>query len=132
MQINKPTRRNTKMTITKTRRALTALVAALSVAGAATATAGAAAAHSPTPDKLTIHYSGDGFYGQIKSAKATCLTNRTVAVHKASGRVVYTDTTETDGSWDTGNSGPVHGKFYATVNAKGGCLPLVSKTILTG
>jgi hypothetical protein len=118
------------MTITKTRRALTALVAALSVAGAATA--GVATANTPSPDKLTIHYSGDGFYGQIKSAKPSCLANRTVAVHKATGKVLYTDTTGTDGSWDTGNSGPVHGKFYATVNAKGGCLPLVSKTILTG
>ena len=117
------------MNITKTRRALTALVAALSVAGAATATAGAAAPQSPAQDKLTIHYSGDGFYGQIKSSKASCLANRTVSVHKGSGSVLYTDTTETDGSWDTGNSGPTHGKFYATVNAKGGCLPLVSKTI---
>jgi hypothetical protein len=115
------------MTITKTRRALTALVAALSVAGAATATTGIAAAHGT--DKLTIHYNGDGFEGQIKSSKSTCLANRKVAVHKASGRVLYTDTTETDGSWDTGNSGPTHGRFYATVNAKGGCLPLVSQTI---
>jgi hypothetical protein len=52
-----------------------------------------------------------------------------VTVHKANGKELYTDTTETDGSWDTGNSGPVHGKFYATVNAKGACLPLVSQTI---
>ena len=118
------------MTITKTRRALTAFVAALSVAGAGFATTGVAAAHST--DKLTIHYNGDGFEGQIKSQKRNCLANRTVSVHKGSGRVLYTDTTETDGSWDTGNSGPTHGRFYATVNAKGGCLPLVSKTIIAG
>jgi hypothetical protein len=115
------------MKITKTRRALTALVAALSVVGAAT---GVASANSPSShDKLTIHYSGDGFYGKIKSNRASCLRNRTVTVHKANGKELYTDTTETDGSWDTGNSGPVHGKFYATVNAKGACLPLVSQTI---
>ena len=119
------------MQITKTRRALTALVAALSVAGAATASTAAVAA-AQTPDKLTIHYNGDGFDGKIKSSKASCLANRTVSVHKGSGRVLYTDTTETDGSWDTGNSGQAHGRFYATVNAKGGCLPLVSKTIQVG
>ena len=116
-----------QMTITKTRRALTALVAALSVAGAASASV--ATANTSSPDKVTIHYNGDGFEGQIKSHKASCLANRTVSVHKGSGRVLYTDTTETDGSWDTGNSGQARGKFYATVNAKGGCLPLVSKTI---
>jgi hypothetical protein len=114
------------MNMTKTRRALTALVAAVGIAGAATP--GLAAAHS-AQDKLTIHYNGDGFEGQIKSMKQSCLANRTVSVHKGSGRVLYTDTTDTDGSWDTGNSGPTHGRFYATVNAKGGCLPLVSKTI---
>ena len=116
------------MKITKTRRALTALVAALSVAVGAT---GVAAAQSPAHDKLTIHYSGDGFSGQIKSKKASCLRNRTVTVHRGNGRELYTDTTEQDGSWDTGNSGQAHGKFYATVNAKGACLPLVSKTIHT-
>ncbi len=114
------------MNITKTRRALVALLAALSVAGAATSVA---SANSPSHDKLTIHYSGDGFYGKIKSGKASCLANRTVTVHKSSGKVLYSDTTESDGSWDTGNSGQVRGKFYATVNAKGACLPLVSKTI---
>jgi hypothetical protein len=114
------------MTITKTRRALTALVAALAVTGAATASVASA---SPAQDKLTIHYNGDGFEGKIKSGKASCLANRTVQVHKGSGRVLYSDTTETDGSWDTGNSGQTDGRFYATVNAKGGCLALVSKTI---
>src|SRR6266516_1684598 len=119
-QINRPPRR-TKMTITKTRRTLTALVAALSVAVGAT---GAAAAHSPSPSKLTIHYSGDGFFGKIKSSRASCLRNRTVTVHRANGKELYSDTTETDGSWDTGNSGQVSGRFYATVDARGAWLPL--------
>jgi ABC-type sugar transport system substrate-binding protein len=113
------------MTTTKTRRTLAAAVAALSLAGAASA--GAAEAHAP--QQLTIHYSGDGFFGKVKGAKASCLANRTVTVHKASGKELYSDTTETDGRWDTGNSGPVHGRFYATVDARGACLPLVSKTI---
>jgi hypothetical protein len=111
--------------LTKTRNVLIASVAALSLAAGATG----ASAHSTSQDKLTIHYNGDGFQGAIKSSKAKCLSNRTVSVHKGSGRVLYTDTTDSDGSWDTGNSGQAHGKFYATVNAKGACLPLVSKTI---
>ncbi len=114
--------------IKKARNILVASVAALSLAAGFT---GVAAAHSTSQDKLTIHYNGDGFEGAIKSSKAKCLSNRTVKVHNSKGRVLYTDTTENDGSWDTGNSGQAHGKFYATVNAKGACLPLVSKTIAT-
>jgi hypothetical protein len=114
------------MKIRKTRNALTALVAALSVAVGAT---GVATANSPAQPKLTIHYSGDGFLGKIKDSNANCLNNRKVTVHKANGHELYTDSTSSDGSWDTGTSGPAKGKFYATVNARGGCLPLVSKTI---
>ncbi len=110
---------------TKTRNVLVASVAALSLAVGAT---GVASAHS-SHDKLSIHYNGDGFDGAIKSSRARCLSNRTVQVHSSKGRVLYTDTTETDGSWSTGNSGRARGKFYATVNAKGACLPLVSPTI---
>jgi hypothetical protein len=113
------------MTIKKTRRTVTALVAALCVAVGAT---GVAEAHSSGQDKLTIHYSGDGFLGQIKSSKANCLSNQTVTVHGPHGQQLK-DTTEDDGSWDTGNSGQAHGKWYATANAKGNCLPLVSKTL---
>ena len=114
------------MTITKTRTTLVALVAALSVAVGAT---GAADAHSPSQSKLTIHYSGDGFYGKVKDSSAKCLKNRTVTVHKANGHELFSDTTGSDGSWDTGNSGQANGAFYATVNAKGACNPLVSQTI---
>ncbi len=113
------------MTVKKTRNALTALVAALCVAVGAT---GVASAHSPAQDKLTIHYTGDGFTGKIKSSKAKCLANRTVTVHGPHGQRLK-DTTEDDGAWDTGNSGQAHGKYFATVNAKGNCLPLVSKTL---
>ena len=48
---------------------------------------------------------------------------------KANGHELFSDTTETDGSWDTGNSGQAKGKFYATVDARGACIPLVSQTI---
>jgi hypothetical protein len=113
------------MNLTKTRRTVTAVIAALGVAVGAT---GVATASSPANDKLTIHYTGDGFTGKIKSSKANCLANRTVTVHGPHGQQLK-DTTEDDGSWDTGNSGQAHGKFFATVNAKGHCLPLVSKTL---
>jgi hypothetical protein len=111
--------------MTKARNTLIAAIAALSVAVGAT---GVASAQDSQP-KVSIHYTGDGFQGQIKNDKAKCLANREVKVHKASGKVLYTDTSESDGSWNTGNSGQVHGKFYATVDARGGCLPLVSKTL---
>ncbi len=116
------------MTINKTRRALTALVAAFSVAVGATGVAAASTPASPEQAKLTIHYSGDGFLGKIKSSKPNCLKNRTVTVHGPHGQRLE-DTTEDNGSWNTGNSGQAHGKFYATVDARGNCLPLVSKTL---
>jgi hypothetical protein len=116
------------MNIKKTRRALTALVAACSVAVGATGVAAASTPASPDQGKVTIHYSGDGFYGKVKSSKPSCLKNRTVTVHGPHGQEL-TDTTESDGSWDTGNSGQANGKYFATVDARGNCTPLVSKTL---
>ncbi len=116
------------MTVTKTRRNLTALVAALGVAVGATGVAAASTPASPDQGKVTINYSGDGFYGKVKSSKPSCLKNRTVTVHGPHGQQL-TDTTESNGSWDTGNSGQAHGKFYATVDARGNCTPLISKTL---
>lgn len=90
---------------------------------------GVATAGAESSAKLTIHYNGDGFEGKIKSSKAKCLANREVTVHKGNGQELYSDTTDSNGEWNTGNSGQAHGKFYATVDAKGNCIPLVSKTL---
>ena len=80
--------------------------------------------------EVTIHYNGDGFQGHVKSSKASCIKNRTVKVFKkGKSHPQYKDTSDDNGKWDTGNSGMVHGKFYATVGAKTGCDPAKSKTI---
>jgi hypothetical protein len=109
------------------RTAVTALAAtacmAIGVGGIATA--GAA---DGTP-KVTIHYTGDGFEGKIKNERSKCLKNRTVVVKSTDGQYKYTDTTETDGSWSTGNSGQVSGSFKAIAKATDTCGKLVSKTI---
>jgi hypothetical protein len=80
--------------------------------------------------EVTIHYNGDGFQGRVKSNKDSCIKDRTVKVwKKGKSHAQYKDTTDNQGKWDTGNSGQVHGKFYATVNAKAGCDPAKSSTI---
>lgn len=110
----------------KTRTIIAALAAMLCLSVGMSAVAGAAG----TTPKLTIHYTGDGFEGKIKNVKPKCLADREVTVHKGNGRELYSDTTEDDGSWNTGNSGQVSGKFYATVNARGNCTALTSKKII--
>ena len=107
----------------KIRTTLAVLAAAVGVTGVMVV--GVANADSPT---VTIKYNGDGFQGKVKSNKASCLNNRKVNVYKH-GNKLYTDTTESDGRWDTGNSAQAHGKFYATVSAKPGCAPATSNTI---
>lgn len=81
---------------------------------------------------VSIHYNGDGFQGKVKSSKAKCLRDRNVTVyrHRASGdQELYMDTTDSQGRWNTGNSGQTTGRFYAAVDAGHGCSPIVSKTI---
>ena len=107
---------------------ITALAVAAVFCVAAGSTASVAGAAGGT-EKLTIHYTGDGFEGKIKNAKPRCLNERKVTVRKANGTKLYSDTTETDGSWNTGNSGQVRGTFYATAKAKGNCAALISKKI---
>jgi hypothetical protein len=105
---------------------ITALAAAavLCMSVGSTAIAGAAGG----TEKVTIKYNGDGFQGKIKNAKPKCLKDRTVNVLK-NGVKVYTDTTEDDGTWNTGNSGQTSGTFKAKVKAKGNCAALTSRSI---
>ena len=66
-----------------------------------------AAARDAAKTTVTIHYNGDGFQGKLKSSKGKCIRNRTVKVFKKSnGQKLYTDTSDRDGRWNTGNSGP--------------------------
>ena len=94
------------------------VVALLCGAVAMASTAGARGKASTT---VTIKYNGDGFQGKVKSSKSKCVKNRTVKVYKQKGssqdpstdKKMFKDTTEDNGSWDTGNSGQAKGKFYA-------------------
>jgi hypothetical protein len=102
--------------------AIFALASAVSVAGARDA----------ARTKVTIHYNGDGFQGKLKSSKGKCIRNRKVKVFKKSnGHKLYSDITDHDGHWDTGNSGQVHGTFYAHTGRIPGCKGGTSKSIHT-
>jgi hypothetical protein len=106
-----------------------AVFGAVAVAGIASASA--------AKTTVTIRYNGDGFQGKVKSAKAKCVRNRTVIVYKQTGndqspstdQKMFTDTTDNEGHWDTGNSGQAHGKFYARAKRKTGCRAGSSETI---
>jgi hypothetical protein len=113
--------------VLKTR--LLVAVGALAICGAVLMT-GAAGARSPAKTRVTIHYNGDGFQGKVKSQRARCIRNRTVKVfRKSTGQKLYSDTSDNEGRWDTGNSGQVHGTFYAHTPRKPGCKGGTSESI---
>jgi hypothetical protein len=93
---------------------------------------GIAGARSPAKTTVTIHYNGDGFQGKVKSRKAKCIKHRKVKVfRKGTAHALYTDTSDSQGRWNTGNSGPVSGRFYAHTGRVPGCKPGTSETIHT-
>ncbi len=110
------------------------VVALLCGAVAMASTAGARGKASTT---VTIKFNGDGFQGKVKSSKAKCVKNRTVKVYKQKGnsqdpstdKKMFKETTDNEGSWDTGNSGQTHGKFYALAKGTTSCKKGISKTI---
>jgi FlaG/FlaF family flagellin (archaellin) len=110
------------------------VVALLCGAVAMASTAGARGKASTT---VTIKYNGDGFQGKVKSSAAKCVKDRTVTVYKQKGssqdrstdQKLFSDTTDSGGSWDTGNSGQAHGKFYAFAKGTTSCKKGSSKTI---
>ena len=88
-------------------------VALLCGAVAMVSTAGARAKAATS---VTIKFNGDGFQGKVKSPKAKCVKNRTVKVQQREGdtyETLYKDTTDSEGHWDTGNTGETHGFFRA-------------------
>jgi hypothetical protein len=108
---------------------IAAAIAAIFLLAGAVSVAGARDAAKTT---VTIHYNGDGFQGKLKSSKAKCIKNRKVKVFKKSnGQKLYTDTSDRDGGWNTGNSGQIHGTFYAHTGRIPGCRGGTSKSIHT-
>ena len=103
----------------------------------AVAMASTAGARGKAATTVTIKFNGDGFQGKVKSSRAKCVKNRTVKVYKQKGssqdpstdQKLFKDTTDNEGSWDTGNSGQAHGKFYALATGTTDCKKGFSKTI---
>lgn len=110
------------------------VVALLCGAVAMVSTAGARGKAATT---VTIKYNGDGFQGKVKSSRTRCVKNRTVKVYKQKGssqdpstdKKLLKETTDSDGSWDTGNSGQAKGRFYAYAPGTSSCKRGFSKTI---
>ena len=113
------------------------LAVVLLVVCGAVAVVGVGVASGAARTTVTIKYNGDGFQGKVKSAKPKCVRNRTVNVYKQKGsepnrsvdEKLYTDTSDSEGRWDTGTSGQAHGKFYARAKRKTGCRAGISPTI---
>jgi len=103
----------------------------------AVAMVGTAGARGKAATTVTIKFNGDGFQGKVKSSKSKCVKNRTVKVYKQKGssqdpstdKKMFKDTTEDNGSWDTGNSGQAKGKFYALATGTDSCKKGFSKTV---
>jgi hypothetical protein len=110
---------------------LLAVVGALALVSVVGLT-GVAGARDTAKTRITIHYNGDGFQGKVKSSKSRCVRDRKVKViRKRDGRVLYKDNTDDEGRWDTGNSGQIHGTFYARTRKVHGCSGATSDPIHT-
>ncbi|HWJ82046.1 MAG TPA: hypothetical protein VNS55_07405 [Nocardioides sp.] len=111
------------------------LSAGAAVAGFALATGAPAQALAKSPSTVTIQAEGVDLSGDVTSTNQGCLVDRTVIVYKQVGTRgggddvrFASDTTEDDGSWNTGNTG-TEGFFYAKVKANLTCGRDFSPTI---
>ena len=84
---------------------------------------------------MTIQAEGTDLFGQVSSTRAACEADRKVIVFKQVGTRgggddirFASDTTDSDGDWNTGNTG-TEGKFYAKVKANTSCERDLSPTI---
>ena len=116
--------------MTRSTKLRTALAALAVTAVGVTGLAGTAEAAHHKSTKLTITAEAGGFHGYVKSTKSFCLADRQVRVYNAlTGEAILMDTTEDDGSWDTGNPGIRTGSYFARVSASPGCKAATSKTV---
>lgn len=120
---------------TITHRIATGLFATAAVGGMALAATAPANALAKSPSQVTIHADGVDLSGFVTSNNPGCLSGRKVVVFKQIGtrgggddQRLATDTSDDDGSWNTGNTG-VEGYFYAKVRANTTCGRAVSSTV---
>ena len=108
---------------------------AVAASGAMLAAGPAADAAALAPSTVTIQAEGVDLSGTVSSPNAACLADRKVIVFKQKGArgggddvKFASDTTGSDGSWATGNTG-TEGKFYAKVRKTATCGVDFSPTI---
>jgi hypothetical protein len=118
-----------------TRTAAVSLLGLASAAGLAIGTAATASANPTVASTVTIQAEGTDLFGNVSSTNATCENNRKVIVFKQVGTRgggddirFASDTTDSDGDWNTGNTG-TEGKFYAKVKKTDLCKSDLSPTI---
>lgn len=80
--------------------------------------AGVASAGAPFPTEVTIKEQGGDFHGKVKSPDGgqQCIEDRKVTVLKKKDgpdKTINSDTSDTAGNWDTGNTHVGPGKYYA-------------------
>lgn len=108
------------------------LLVAVALATMAVASPAAQSA-PPAKTNLTIKAQGTDLSGKVSSSRKSCVNNRTVKVYKVKpGKDEYVaqDTSDSQGQWNTGNTG-MNGKFYARTAPKPGCTGAVSNTVRT-
>ena len=112
----------------KFRSIVLAIVAVLAIAAVAAPSA-ALAKKKNKKASITLVINGGDFSGQIKDKKRPqCLADREVTVFSVQGNEPGpSDTSDLDGSWNTGNNGAYDGKYYAQTPATPGCKALTSK-----
>ncbi len=108
---------------------------ALAASGAMLAAGPAAEAAALAPSTVTIQAEGVDLSGAVSSPHEACLVDRKVIVFKQKGKrggdddvKFASDTTGSDGSWSTGNTG-TEGKFYAKVRKTATCSVDFSPTV---
>jgi hypothetical protein len=82
----------------------------------------ASAGDPPFPTEVTIREQNGDFHGKVKSPQGgqECIEDRKLTVFKKQDgpdRKINSDTTDTAGNWDTGNTHVGKGKYYAKAKA---------------
>ena len=104
---------------------LKAIIATAVVTAAAGFAATGASAAGQADTTLVLNNTGGDFYGKVKSPDpVNCLEDRQVKVYEIVGGqldYVASDTTDSDGKWNTGNNGADPGDYVAKVKATTYC-----------
>ena len=97
---------------------LTTLVAAVVICMGLVLAGVASAGEPPVPTEVTIKEQNGDFHGKVKSPDGgqQCIEDRKVTVYKKKDgpdKKINSDTADTAGNWDTGNTHVGQGKYYA-------------------